>query len=124
MPSLIGQHTTRILGIGGSGVVTVAQILSVAATTAGLYVQALDQTGLAQKGGAVVSDIKVESGQRRTVPAKPPAARSISTSGPICWLRPTRHSCVTARSGRTVAVVSTGQVPTGAMVFGHDQGFP
>ncbi|MGH3267191.1 MAG: indolepyruvate ferredoxin oxidoreductase family protein, partial [Trebonia sp.] len=55
----LGQHTTRILGIGGSGVVTVSQILSAAAANAGLHVQSLDQTGLAQKGGAVVSDIKI-----------------------------------------------------------------
>ena len=52
-------HTTRITGIGGSGVVTVAQTLAAAATIAGRYVRTLDQTGIAQKGGPVVSDIKI-----------------------------------------------------------------
>ena len=51
----------RITGVGGTGVVTVAQIISTAAGLAGLQVRSLDQLGLAQKGGAVISDIKLSS---------------------------------------------------------------
>src|SRR5204863_8013062 len=47
------------MGIGGTGVVTVSQILGTAATLEGFCVWGLDQTGLAQKGGAVVSDLKL-----------------------------------------------------------------
>jgi indolepyruvate ferredoxin oxidoreductase len=46
-------------GVGGTGVVTVNQILGVAARLAGLYSTALDQTGLAQKGGSVVSHVRL-----------------------------------------------------------------
>ena len=56
-----GTHTTRITGIGGSGVVTLAQVLTAAGLLAGREVRTLDQTGLAQKGGAVVSDIKISA---------------------------------------------------------------
>ncbi len=48
-------------GVGGTGVVTVNQILGVAARLAGMYSTALDQTGLAQKGGSVVSHLRVSS---------------------------------------------------------------
>jgi indolepyruvate ferredoxin oxidoreductase len=44
-------------GIGGTGVVTVNALLSFAALIEGLEVLTLDQTGLAQKGGPVVSHL-------------------------------------------------------------------
>ena len=61
----------RILmpGVGGAGVVTVNAMLATAALLDGLQAITLDQTGVAQKGGAVVahltiSDRPIESSQR------------------------------------------------------------
>jgi len=55
----IGADGYRILapGIGGTGVVTVNALLATAAWIDGLSVITLDQTGSAQKGGAVVSHL-------------------------------------------------------------------
>jgi indolepyruvate ferredoxin oxidoreductase len=44
-------------GIGGTGVVTINALLATAAWIDGLYAQTLDQTGSAQKGGAVISHL-------------------------------------------------------------------
>lgn len=48
-----------IAGVGGTGVVTLSQMLCAAAHIEGKYVTSLDQTGLAQKGGAVTSHVRI-----------------------------------------------------------------
>jgi indolepyruvate ferredoxin oxidoreductase len=52
----------RLPGIGGTGVITVSAILQTAAYLDGQAAAGLDQIGLAQKGGPVVSDIRLGRG--------------------------------------------------------------
>jgi indolepyruvate ferredoxin oxidoreductase len=50
-------YKAMLIGIGGTGVVTVDALLTTAALLDGKYAVHLDQTGLAQKGGAVLSNL-------------------------------------------------------------------
>ena len=52
----------RLTGVGGTGVVTVAQVIGTAAMLDGWSVQGIDQIGLSQKAGPVVSDIRLSRG--------------------------------------------------------------
>ena len=59
LPSAAEPFGIIVTGIGGTGVVTVAEILGMAAHLEGKGVTSLDQTGLAQKNGAVMSHIRI-----------------------------------------------------------------
>lgn len=48
-----------IAGVGGTGVITLSQVIAVAAHLDNKQVSTLDMTGLAQKGGAVISHIRI-----------------------------------------------------------------
>ena len=48
-----------VAGIGGSGVVTVSRLLGKAAHLDGKFASTVDMTGLAQKGGAVLSHVRI-----------------------------------------------------------------
>ena len=58
-PDLERPHNVVITGIGGTGVVTVGAVLGMAAHIEGKGVSVLDQVGLSQKGGAVVSEVRL-----------------------------------------------------------------
>jgi indolepyruvate ferredoxin oxidoreductase len=59
LPSLDEPFGILVTGIGGTGVVTIGALLGMAAHLEGKGVSILDMTGLAQKGGAVVSHIRI-----------------------------------------------------------------
>ncbi|MEV7968508.1 indolepyruvate ferredoxin oxidoreductase family protein [Sphaerisporangium sp. NPDC088356] len=117
------RFAMRITGVGGTGVVTLAQIISVAATLDGKHVRSLDQTGLAQKGGAVVSDVKIT-----TEPAE--ESNKIADGGCDLYLgadllvAADAANLAVASPRRTVAVLSTAEVPTGRMVADPGLAFP
>lgn len=67
-----GEWNVVVAGVGGQGVVTLAQVLGVAAALDGLEAMTLDQTGLAQKGGAVMSHLRLAKGRAMAGAARVP----------------------------------------------------
>jgi indolepyruvate ferredoxin oxidoreductase len=112
-----------MMGIGGTGVVTINQVLGTAAMLEGKYVAGLDQTGLSQKGGPVVSHLKIAA-------APLSASSKIAAGQADCFLgfdilaATAAQNLARAHAGRTVAVVSTSLVPTGGMVAATGVRFP
>jgi len=113
----------RLTGVGGTGVVTVSQVLATAGLIAGWHTRSLDQTGLAQKGGAVVSDVRFSR-------SAPPPTNKLGTGECDLYLgcdllvaSDPKNLAVTAPD-RTVAVVSVAEVPTGPMVSDPALAFP
>jgi indolepyruvate ferredoxin oxidoreductase len=113
----------RMMGIGGTGVVTVNQVLGMAALIDGLHVSGLDQTGLSQKGGPVVSDLRVSREPLAAAPKAPAGSIDLYLGFDLLGAANDKN-LVTAAPDRTVAVVSTSAVPTGRMVVDVNERFP
>jgi indolepyruvate ferredoxin oxidoreductase len=117
------DFTMRVTGIGGTGIVTVAQIGGMAATLAGRHVVGLDQTGLAQKGGPVVSDLKVSvrpTGQAAKL-AKSECDLYL-VADLLTAVEP--HNLAVAAPERTSAVISTSKVAPGDLIGEPFKSFP
>ncbi|MFC4947901.1 indolepyruvate ferredoxin oxidoreductase family protein [Pseudonocardia sp. GCM10023141] len=112
----IGEGTlVRMPGIGGTGVVTVSQILQMAAHLDGLYAAGLEQTGLAQKGGPVDSDIRISkapiTGALRATKATADVLLGFDLLGAA-----SDATLAVGNPERTIAVINSAVVPTAAMV--------
>lgn len=59
LPALDQPWNILITGVGGTGVVTIGALLGMAGHLEGKGASVLDQTGLAQKGGAVTTHIRI-----------------------------------------------------------------
>src|SRR5438093_572775 len=122
-PKVPGEVNVFMMGIGGTGVVTVNQILGTAALLDGKFVRGLDQTGLSQKGGPVVSHLKILD-RATQVSAKVAAGSADCYLGFDILVATSPQNLDHARPERTIAIVSTSQVPTGAMVTSTAVEFP
>ncbi len=113
----------RITGIGGTGVVTVAQTVAVAALLDGRHVRGLDQTGLAQKGGPVISDVRIST---EAVESTNRLAAADCDLYLVCDVLTgaQENALAVLDPNRSVAVVSTTRVPTGQMVVDTKVTFP
>lgn len=113
----------HMMGIGGTGVVTMNQIVGTAAMLDDRQVRGLDQTGLSQKGGPVVSDLRISSGPIESA-NKVSAGSADLYLGFDLLVATDANNLDKAESGRTIAVVSTSQIPTGQMVVDTAVHFP
>ena len=69
-----GVRNIVFTGVGGTGVTTTASILAMAAHVDGKAASVVDMTGLAQKGGAVFSHVRIGEDEASIVGGRTPAA--------------------------------------------------
>jgi indolepyruvate ferredoxin oxidoreductase len=123
VPRVLSACNLYMTGIGGTGVVTANQILGTAALLDGKHVSGLDQTGLSQKGGPVISHLKISDAPLEN-------SNRVTAGEADCYLgfdiltATQPDNLKRARADKTIAVVSVSQVPTGQMVTSTDVHFP
>jgi indolepyruvate ferredoxin oxidoreductase len=108
----------RVAGVGGTGVVTTAHLLARAARLDGLGAWGLDQTGLSQKAGAVISDLRIgpDAGLRANLLGDHDADLFLAAD-----LMATARPSVLAAADetRTALVASVSSTLSGPMVLGQ-----
>ncbi|HGO6081663.1 TPA: indolepyruvate ferredoxin oxidoreductase family protein [Burkholderia cenocepacia] len=124
LPAIDRAYGVLVTGVGGTGVVTIGALLGMAAHLENKGVTVLDVTGLAQKGGAVMSHVQISH-----APTDIHATRiamgeadlvigcdAIVTAGDECTSR--------MRHDTTRVVVNSAQTPTAEFIKNPNWAFP
>lgn len=115
-------YSVFTVGIGGTGLVTLNQILATAAAFDGLNVIGLDQTGLSQKGGPVVSHIKFSNSSQNLASGISENSTDLLIALDMLVANEPQHRAK-LNPRRTRAVLSSSRVATSSMVIDTSQEF-
>jgi indolepyruvate ferredoxin oxidoreductase len=118
-----GAWNMLFSGVGGTGVTTMAAILGMAADMDGLAAATLDMTGLAQKGGPVLSHIRIARRDRDIRSARtPPASVDAALLGDLI-VAAGAEALVLFDADRTRAVANWDVAPTSEFIRARDTRF-
>jgi len=117
LDAAIGQVWGIIVaGVGGTGVITIGQLLGMAAHIEGKGIVTQDAAGLAQKGGATWSHVLIGASQQdiRTTRVSMAAADLIIGCDPL--VAAGKETMLRMREGRTRVALNSHSTPTAAFV--------
>ncbi|MBB2991678.1 indolepyruvate ferredoxin oxidoreductase [Mycolicibacterium iranicum] len=123
LPPVTSTQNILFAGIGGTGIVTVNQVLATAALRAGYDVESLDQIGLSQKAGPVVSHLRFAAERLDPSNRLTPGTADCVVAFDLLTAADTRNLGY-ADPAATVCIASTSKTPTGDMVYDKEIEYP
>ncbi len=116
LPTAVTAYGIVVAGVGGTGVITIGQLLGMAAHIEGKGIVTQDAAGLAQKGGATWSHVLIAdtAEEIRTTRVGMAAADLILGCDPI--VTAAKESTLRMREGRTRVALNSHSAPTAAFV--------
>ena len=124
LPSLAQPYRLVVAGVGGTGVITVGQLLGMAAHLEGKSVVVQDSGGLAQKGGATWSHVQVATSPAPIHTTKVDAASADLVMACDAIVASSPASVGVMRKGRTSVVLNAHPTPTAAFVHDRHWDYP
>lgn len=124
LPALTQPWNILITGIGGTGVVTIGALLGMAAHLEGKGGSVLDQTGLAQKGGAVTTHVRIATSPADIHAVRIAAGEADLVLGCDMVVINDYWALSKIRAGRTHAVLNTYEAMPGSFTRDTDMQFP
>ena len=122
-PPIETPYDILVTGIGGTGVITIGALLAMAAHIEGNGVTVLDQTGLAQKNGAVMSHIRIAADPASIHAVKIAAGRAALVLGCDAVVAASPDALAKIGRGTTRTVINRHLAPTAAFTLDPDTEF-
>lgn len=113
-----------VAGVGGTGVITIGQLLGMAAHLEGKGVVTQDAAGLAQKGGSTWSHIQIANRPDAILTTKVGTAEADLVIGCDPIVTATKTTLAAMREGRTRVALNVHGTPTAAFVHDPNWQFP
>ncbi|HEY4080640.1 MAG TPA: indolepyruvate ferredoxin oxidoreductase family protein [Burkholderiaceae bacterium] len=113
-----------VAGVGGTGVITIGQLLGMAAHLEGKGVITQDAAGLAQKGGATWSHIQIANNPDDIHCTKVGTAEAQLVIACDAIVAANKSTLAVMREGQTYVALNTHGSPTATMVNDPDWSFP
>jgi indolepyruvate ferredoxin oxidoreductase len=113
-----------VTGVGGTGVVTIGAILGMAAHLEGKGCGMIDMAGLAQKGGAVTSHVRLARTPADIHAIRVSAAKASLVLGCDLVVTGTRKVLAAMEQGRTLVVANTAEIMPGEFTRNVDFSLP
>ena len=123
LPAVDQTYNIIVTGVGGTGIVTVGGILGMAANLEGRGVGVLDMAGLAQKGGAVFSHMRIAKAPEDIHAIRVAAGRADLVLGGDIVVAGTRKVLAAVRPGTTM-IVNTDEFLPGEFTRNADFSLP
>ena len=120
MRGLSDPWNVVITGVGGTGVVTIGALMGMAAHIEGKGVLVLDMAGLAQKGGAVMSNVRLAATPTGLFAARVAARQADVVLGCDLMVAAGKDALATMAPERTHCVLNSDVAPTGAFTRDPD----
>lgn len=123
-PSLQTPWNIVVAGVGGTGVLTSAALIAMAAFIEGKGCATMNQTGLAQKFGAVVSHVRIANEQQQIKSVRIASGDADVLLGCDLVVAASRTALECVNSERSFAVINEAMQPTAEFVFDPDAKMP
>ncbi|MBN8488165.1 MAG: indolepyruvate ferredoxin oxidoreductase family protein [Burkholderiales bacterium] len=113
-----------VAGIGGTGVITIGQLLGMAAHLEGKGIVTQDAAGLAQKGGATWSHVQIADDPANILATKVDTAKADLVIGCEAIVTAAKPTLTAMQPGRTFVAMNSHRTPTAAFIGNADWQFP
>ncbi len=113
-----------VAGVGGTGVITIGQLIGMAAHLEGKGIVTQDSAGLAQKGGATWSHVQIANRPEAIFTTKVDTAKADLIIACDSIVAASKTTLAAMQQGRTYVALNTHGTPTAAFVRNADWQFP